>query len=252
MEKEDPKVSMYFNGETPKKPVEIILRSGVAAKAVEELPTKEPVKIDLTGVVTMPLEWLQKRVDLINHDKANIQVDREKMSITLVINEDDHYLRSELEGVIQLSEVYERFGINDEKKAWNPNKLGQFLRLNRAVFEDKEACMVMVSQLKNFTAKAKTEIQKQRDPSGSTADVYRSQVESNLPKSFVVNVPIFKGTEKQLIEVEFDHYVMDSEVYLQLVSPGANEITSEYRDRCIDDVLGQMRAIAPKIPVLEV
>lgn len=112
--------------------------------------------------------------------------------------------------------------------------------------------MTLVSKLKNFTAKAKAEIQKQRDPSGSTADVYRQEVESNLPKSFTVNVAIFKGTAKEAIEVEFDHYLKDGEVFLQLVSPGANELTESYRDQCIDTVLNKIREIAPDIAILEV
>lgn len=112
--------------------------------------------------------------------------------------------------------------------------------------------MKLVSTLKNFTANAKAEIQKQRDPSGSVADVYRCQVESNLPKSFTVNIPIFKGTAKMAIEVEFDHYLSNGDVILQLVSPGANEVAEQYRDKCLDDVLNKIREIAPDIAILEV
>ena len=53
--------------------------------------------------------------------------------------------------------------------------------------------MKLVSLLKNFTANAKSQVEKQRDPSGSRADVYRQEVESNLPKSFDLNLSIFKG-----------------------------------------------------------
>ena len=148
----------------------------------------------------------------------------------------DNYTKSTFTGKAAYSEIFENFHINDEKTGWIPAKLGQFLRLNRAVFDKKEENMKLVSALKNFTANAKSEIEKQRDPSGSRADVYRTQVESNLPKDFTVNIAIFKGTEKTPIVVEFDHYLSDGEVYLQLVSPGAKEVAEEYRDRCIDDV----------------
>ena len=174
------------------------------------------------------------------------------MKITLTTDERDAYLKSTIEGSVAFTDTYERFGINDPTVGWLPAKLGQFLRLNRGVFEDKMECMKLVSLLKNFTAKAKAEIQKQRDPSGSTADVYHQEVESNLPKSFTVNVAIFKGTAKEAIEVEFDHYLKDGDVFLQLVSPGANELTESYRDQCIDDVLNKIREIAPDIAILEV
>jgi hypothetical protein len=84
------------------------------------------------------------------------------------------------------------------------------------------------------------------------AEVYKCHVESNLPKSFSICLSIFKGTPKDRIEVEFDHYMSDGEVYLQLVSPGANEMIESYRDTCIDQVLDKIRVIAPDIAILEV
>ena len=112
--------------------------------------------------------------------------------------------------------------------------------------------MILVSTLKNFTAKANQEIQKLQDPSGSRADVFRQQVESNLPKSFSVKIAVFKGTPKEVIDVEFDHHMIDGNVYLQLISPGANEAVESYRDTCIDQVLDKIRDIAPEIAILEV
>lgn len=252
MEKDEKLVVNIHPGVDITKPVEIILREGAAARAAEILPTKAPESISVSGVISTPFDWLEKRVDTIDQKKANIKVDRESMDVILTINETDGYTKNTIKGSVQLAEVFAKFGINDEKKAWEPAKLGQFLRLNRGVFEEKEKCMVLVSTLKNFTANAKAEIQKQRDPSGSTADVYKCQVESNLPKSFSVCLSIFKGAANERIEVEFDHYLSDGNVYLQLVSPGANEMVESFRDTCIDSVLDKIKTIAPDIAILEV
>lgn len=252
MEDQKEKVVVNIGNYDGKDPIEIIFRNGEAATQPEPLATKPPVSIDIEGVISTPLDWLEKRVGAIDQLKANIQVNREKMMITLTVEERDAYNKSKIVGTVAFTETYDRFGINDPQAGWTPAKLGQFIRLNRGVFEERQECMKLVSQLKNFTAKAKAEIQKQRDPSGSTADVYRQEVESNLPKSFTVNLAIFKGTAKQSIEVEFDHYLKDGEVFLQLVSPGANELTETYRDQCIDDVLDKIREVAPDIAILEV
>lgn len=252
MEKEEKLQVHIHEGVDVSKPIEIILREGTAAKAPEVLATKAPESISVSGIISTPFDWLLKRVDTIDQKKANIRVNREKMSIELIINETDGYNKNTISGTVQLSDVYAKFGINNESKAWEPARLGQFLRLNRGVFEDKEKCMVMVSALKNFTANAKSEIQKQQDPSGSRADVFRQQVESNLPKSFSVIISVFKGTPKEAIEVEFDHYLSDGDVYLQLISPGANEMVESYRDTCIDQVLVKIKEIAPDIAILEV
>lgn len=252
MEREE-KVQIHIHeGVDVSKPIEIVLREGTAAKAVEALPTKAPESISMSGVISTPFDWLAKRIDTIDQKFSHIKVDRESMTIALTVNESDAYTKNTITGTVQLSEVFEKFGINNEKKAWEPARLGQFLRLNRGVFEDKEKCMVMVSALKNFTANAKSEIQKQQDPSGSRAEVFRQQVESNLPKSFSVILSVFKGTPKEAIDIEFDHYLSDGDVYLQLVSPGANEMVESYRDSCIDQVLDKIKEIAPDIAILEV
>ena len=39
---------------------------------------------------------------------------------------------------------------------------------------------------------------------------------------------------------------------VKLVSPGANELAEDYRDKCIDEVLDGIRAIAPDIAILEI
>lgn len=251
MEKEEKGLTVNIENYTGDKPIEVIYRTGTAAKAQECLPTKEPVKVNISGVISTPIDWLEKRLDTVDLKRANVQVSREDMTITLTVNENDEYTKGVLKGTVELSDVFKKFGINSDK-GWNPNKLGQFLRLNRSVFADKEQCMLLVTRLKNFTAKAKAEIQKQRDPSGSMAEVYRVEVESGLPKSFTVVLPIFKGTAKTAIDVEFDHYLVDGEVLLQLVSPGANECVEQFRDNCLDEVIYKIRKIAPEIPILEV
>lgn len=252
MEDQNEKLSVNIGRYEGNDPIEIIYRKGEAAPQQEPLATKAPLSIDVKGVISTPLDWLEKRVNTIDQLQATIKVDRENMKIALTIDERDAYNKSTIEGTVAYTDTYDRFGINNSEVGWQPARLGQFLRLNRGVFEDRTECMKLVSLLKNFTAKAKAEIQKQRDPSGSTADVYRQEVESNLPKSFMVNMAIFKGTAKEHIEVEFDHYLKDGEVYLQLVSPGANELAESYRDQCIDDVLNKIRQIAPDIAILEI
>ena len=158
---------------------------------------------------------------------------------------------STVTGKVEFTEIFKKTKINNPNDGWTPDRLGQFLRLNRSLFEDREECMKLVSALKNFTAKANSEVQKQKDPSGSRADVFKQTVESNLPKSFTLSLAIFKGTPKVPIVVEFDHYLADGECFLQLVSPGANEAVEAYRDSCIDEVLGKIREIAPEIAIME-
>lgn len=245
-------INLNIENYTGDKPVEVIIRKGEAARSVDPLPLKAPIKTNVSGVITTPFDWLVKRVKTIDQLKSHIFVDREDMSITLTTSEDDEYHKGTIVGTVEFTEIFKKAHINDDHYGWDPARLGQFLRLNRSLFANREDCMKLVSLLKNFTAKAKSQVEKQRDPSGSMADVYRQEVESNLPKSFDLNLSIFKGTPKVTVTVEFDHYLTDGDCLLLLVSPGANEAVEEFRDRCIDEVLDKIRAIAPDIAILEV
>lgn len=244
-------INLNIENYTGDKPVEVIIRKGEAARSVDPLPLKAPIKTAISGVISTPYDWLVKRIDTINQKKAHVDVNREKMTLTLVVNEDDEYTRGTITGKVEFTDVYVATKIN-ASGAWEPERLGRFFRLNRILFTNREEGMKLVSQLMNFSAHAKSEVQKQKDPSGSRADIYKQEVKSNLPKDFVLNLSIFKGTTKVAVTVEFDHYLTDGECYLQLVSPGANEAVEEFRDKCIDDVLDKIRAIAPDIAILEV
>ncbi len=244
-------VCVNIQNYTGEKPVEVIIRKGEAAKAVEQLPTKAPIPTELDGVITAPYDWLEKRIELVDQKKAHVIVDREQMTIRLIVNEDNVYQRGVIKGSVEFTEIFKKTKINSND-VWVPERLGQFLRINRVLFSDKEKGMKLVSKLKGFKAEVKSKIEKMSDPSGSRAEVYRQNVESNLSEDFVLNLSIFRGTPKVAITVEFDHYLVDGDCVLQLVSPGASEAVESYRDNCIDDVLRKIRSIAPDIAIIEV
>ena len=97
MEQNNEKIAVNIGNYTGEKPIEVILREGVAPK-VQQLELKEPESINVTGVLSTPLDWLTKRIDTIEQKKANIVVNREEMTITLTINESDYYTKSTFVG----------------------------------------------------------------------------------------------------------------------------------------------------------
>lgn len=228
------------------RPIEIIFREGTAA---DQLPNKEPQKIEISGVIGSPLRFLEKRVDLLDQKKCNIQVDRESMKIKLTINESDYY-KGTITGTVTLSQVFSAFGINTGKK-WEPNKLGNFIKMHRSYFKGKQEWMLLVDKLKSFNAKVNQSIEKKKIESGSYSDCISAEVNSNLPAFFRVSLPVFVGTEDTSIEVEFDHEIDGKDVQLTLVSPGAMEVLESYRNSCIDQVLEGIKSVAPDIVIIE-
>lgn len=241
---------------------ELIIREG---KAQNILDVKPPVKIAIVGIIGAPVEFLNRRFELalkanhsevpemhnhFDHSRCHVIVDRENVEIMLVIDEHDEYKRGTIVGKLEKHPKFIEFGIN-EKKNWEPNELGQFLKMNRAFFPDKSKNMMLVSELKNFVAKIDSTVEKQKEDKGSFKDNFSGVVTSNLPESFSLEVPIFKGVKADIIEVEFYATVSGREVWLNLVSPAANEIYETIRDGVIDEQIQKIREIAPNMVIIE-
>jgi len=235
---------------------EVIVRE---VNSVNELPVKAPVKVNLSGTIGAPLEFLTKRKDnlpeeivhnQIDEALCHILVDREKMTITLIINEDNDYRLAKVLGALMEHPKFTEFRINSEAR-WEPNMLGQFIKMNRAYFIDKDANMKLVTELKNFEANINSKIEKQKSETGSFKDNYSGVVTSNLPDSFKLNIPLFKGGKSEEIEVEFYANINGREISLQLISPGAAEAMEKVRDEVIDEQLEKIRVLTPGIAIIE-
>lgn len=222
-------------------PIEVVLREGEAPVALDP---KEQERVVINGTIDAPLRWLEKRVELINQKATNIIVNRDKMGLALTIDETNYY-QTEINGILQPSKEMQEFGINVEKK-WEP------IKMHRAFFTDKSQNMMLVSTLKNFKAKVNQDIERSKEENGSKVDNYSQVVDSNLPKSFKLNIPLFKGFACEEIEVEIYADVDGRDVSLSLVSAGANEAIEEYKNKVIDVQLDAIRQIAPDIVIVEV
>jgi hypothetical protein len=228
---------------------EVVIREGEAFKLIEPKP---PVKTSLSGVISAPYEYLSKRLKTgqFTQELSHIIVDREKIKITLVINENDEYLRGYVEGALHFHPKFIEFGVNTGK-IWMPSELGQFFKMNRAFFPDKNVNMKLVTDLMNFTAAVNSKIEKSIKESGDRSDYFSQAVNSNLPPSFTLKIPIFKGTPFEELEVETFAKVNGREVSFTLISPGANQSTEEIRNGVINEQLTRIIEIAPDIAIIE-
>lgn len=236
-----------------KERAEIILRE--VDKVVEDkLPVLEPENVEISGNITALYDFLSKRWDAadgqIDHCRTHIRVDRDNLKMVLVANETDKREKKTIFGTIQLSRQYKAFGVNN--KVWESIELGNFFRINRCYFEAPDKNMELVSLLKRFTAKVNTEVERETKDNGSVTDVYRKVVESNLPEAFQVRIPVFKGAAPETFKIEIIAHVEGKHAVLELVSPDAEQIVEEVRDKLIDAEIAKIRELAPEIPIIEV
>ena len=274
MTEQDQKVSVHIDNYTGEKPIVIVTREDSPREYVKPIEYKAPEPINLIGTIDTPLEFLNKRYERINVLNTHIEVCREDASITLVVNESnfkpsfssedlekstldsDRLLdltlpKSSICGRISFSKEFTDLGINADKR-WSPVKLAQYFRLNRHLFDDKQVNMALVSQLKNIKAVISGKYQKEKETHGtiSQTEFFELHIAHELPDSFVLNMPIFKGGEKAKFAVEIDAEYIDGNILVSLVSPAMNEEMEVARDAVIDDVIKKITDVAPDIVVI--
>lgn len=220
---------------------EIVIREG---KAVEQ---REPEQVAISGTIDAAARWLETRFDCLKEKTCHVLVDRENLTISLRCNENNAY-GTVIRGNLVLSPEYKRFGINKGEYITN-FEMAELIKMNRSFFETKAVAMKLVSDLQNFKAKVDKEIEQQDNHRGDRRILVNQAVEHNLPEAFNLVLPIFKGTEKQTVAVEV--YVDPSDFSCTLVSPEANDLVEEMRDRAIDEVLERIGARCPDIVIIE-
>lgn len=225
----------------------VTILEGQAPKQLDEL---EPVKAEINGVIYAPLNWLDKRVKDIDQHKAHILVNRDALRIHLIVNEDDPYRIGNIVGTISYSDIFMKLGINSDK-SWQPEALGQFFKLYRSLFPSRSENMNVVTALKSFNAKVNQDVERLTNEKGDRTFKFRQAVDSNIPESFKMKFPIFKGGAPVEFDVETYASIDGTDVTIHLQSAGANDVIEEAKANTIDDVITKIRAIAPDIAIME-
>ena len=220
---------------------EVILRKG------EALPVKEPKAVNITGQIDAPARWIEVRKNTCEWLASHVITDREGFTITLVTDERNHY-RDTIQGKLELSEEIKRFGINSGEYI-SAFEMSDLIKKNRSFFQSTTEAMKLVSELRNFKAKVDKEIEASDDKRGNRRILAAQVVESNLPDSFKIEIPVFKGQPKVTLEVEVE--VNPDNLSCTLVSPEANDIIQTERDSIIDGVLQRISEAAPDIVQIE-
>lgn len=238
-----------FNFDETVKEVTIIHK-----KALDE---KQPKLLNISGTIESVSTFLSKR--LINEQMsewsnpvfpklAHILIDREKMSIELHFNEDSEFGDDIVTGRLTFTEQFEKWGINAGQE-WGHEKFAEFCKMNRSSFSDPQDGMKLFLELKNIRIKTDNAFENKNDNRGSTKTLVAQEIiASNIPHSFNLELPIFKGQKKMKFEVEI--YVSPSTFTVTLVSPAINDYIIQHRDEIIDAEIIKIESISTEIPII--
>lgn len=216
------------------------IRTGAA------LPLTEPVPIRIEGQIDSPLEFLTKRLSMLGIMECCLKVDKDEMEIELTIDEKNKY-KGIISGWLELDKTFKKFEINTGK-AWTTHELADFFKMNRTHFETNQKAMELVAQLKSFKAKVDKQIENIKDDRGNYRILRDQAIESNIPASFKLNIPIFKGFEKYEIEVEIN--INSNDISCTLISPQANDIIEITKDTIIDGQVEKIKELVPALVII--
>lgn len=216
-------------------------------EAPAPLSLHEETPLKFTGVLNSPSQWLKKRLEGLNQLSSYVSVDRENLKIELVTEERSHFKNSII-GKLEVHPIFTTFGINSGRYI-SPLEMADLIKMNRYYFQNKTEAMVLVSTMKNFKAKVDGAIESSTNNNGSRTELRSQIVNSNLPESFVMVIPIFKG--QPAFELEVEIVVNPEDLKCSLVSPQANELKEKARDEAINEVLADITTLAPDIVVFE-
>lgn len=253
MENQNLKLSVHNSGD----PILI----GQAAKQSPEFREKEYnivggpgtcFEVLSKGPLNYYVNGSQKMIDLVGHfsfnDDVFLTVNRDEHRICLAVNSNESSITDVYTSALKLSKELSEFGINTGK-SWITFELAHFIKMNRSCFESKASAMELVSVLQNFKAKVDKDIENTDDTRGNKKLLLQQTVDSNLPESFKVTIPIFKGIENQTIEVEV--MIDASDFSCQLISPEAKDFIDNESDKILNDELDKIEKMHSDLKIIE-
>jgi len=245
------------NLQVGEKTQELILRTGTAEPVAEFRKG-----IEINGTLSVPRihlenppKWLTDK-SIANTESepdsvlnfSYLQVNREAGTI-LFVEDAGNQWQNEYKGKLELHPDFEKFGINTGK-SYTTYDLAALIKMNRTLFETKDKAMILVKELRNFKGKVDKDLENADDGRGNRKILINQIVESNIPESFNLHLPIFKGCDKQTIEVEIE--IDASDFSCRLISPEANDYVNETKDNLIDAEIEQIKELFSTLRIFEV
>jgi hypothetical protein len=239
---------LNFNIENMDGVKEIIYRPGSATPI--ELPEMDLIEGDINTIKS----FLDKRypcpstpgalgMQFVDKDRVVVTVDKEKFEIKLELDP-EHPRGTVVTGKLSLSPELEKFNINSTKP-YTREELVKLIRFNKIWFASRDEAETLLAAYMTFKAEVNANIGKSNDNRGNVDNSYKKTVTTNIPISFALNVPVFKGQAKRkfLVEIEIDATDAHTRFWLvsvelsDLIQIESEQILTEQLKCCSDFVV---------------
>lgn len=217
------------------------------------LDFKHPEKIKLSGNIQSISAFLAKRysgrvgkgLQEVDKEKAVVVVDADKMTVHLDIDPENHFGAEVLATLLFTPELL-AFNINVEGHEFTREAMIKLLKYNKRFFENPMKQEELLNSYMKLNLTGSTQIKAESDDRGNRDFAFKKNIESqNIPHSFVLEIPIFKGQPVEKFRVDICISVTEGSVrfwfesveLVELIEERKQSIFAEELKTCQDFVI---------------
>ena len=169
-----------------------------------------------------PCDFLQIRRQQFPPSASHVTVNEDAGRITLFGLDQSEIGSIKVHGNLTVHHDFERLGVNNTSIVRQPVDLAKWIKMNRSIFESKDVANNLISELRNFKAKINKELEQTSDDRANYTQRQQQAVESNLPDTFKIKVPLFVGEAPHTFVCEV---IIDPDDFsCALISPDAADL----------------------------
>ena len=222
-------------------PQEVVIRHG---QAEEIYP---PERIYEKGLINAPVLYFisrrQNKPDYFDLSKTLVIVKLAEGEILLQADPTSKF-GDQVFGLIHLNPVLREFFLTDQTggKHIQPNDLAEVFRRNLRFFPNQEEARNLIFQLKNIKITAQGKVERAQDDRGAKRNVFEQSVESNVPVSFTLKMPIFHGSQPIVFTVEIFLEVNGPSVTCQLFAGSLIDLIEKQREEMLAESIKEFES----------
>lgn len=210
-------------------------------KALEPL---YPTRLEVFGHITCVVEYLERfynpewlqglEQQRIDPKTAIIICDQGDMKIVFKNNPNDPF-GTVITGKLEISPELQSFNILTPKD-YNTEEFKKLLRYSKRHFAEPDKYNELLLAYQKLRIKTNSEITNNNDNRGNVSIGFEKVVDGhNIPNSFVLNLPLFKGQKKELFRVEICISVTEASARFWLESPELFELIDERKKEIFEE-----------------
>lgn len=180
------------------------IEKGITALVVLEGKAPEqhnPQPVNIIGTISAPSRFIEGKKGEFEKSQRHCLVSKTDGIIKLILNEQSVVDKYTIQGKIEIAKKFVSLGINKDDTFYTPEGLANKLKLLRSIFVSNIEHASICKILRNLKAKINADIEKANDRKGNVTESFRVALESNMPDSIRLKIPLLEGEDPIEIEV---------------------------------------------------